>query len=106
MAIHKERISMKKQLIHSLAFIVILSFLVQPVPTFAKSNQVKIPDGSTKSVAQTSTQLGPDNESEDQNLDMEIEAERQRILEEDLREEGLPEELLSHEYSSNLPEKQ
>jgi Leucine-rich repeat (LRR) protein/murein DD-endopeptidase MepM/ murein hydrolase activator NlpD len=95
---------MKKQLIHSLAFIVILSFLVQPIPTFAKSNQVKIPDSSPKSVAQTPTPFDPDNESEDQNLDIEIEVERQHILEEHLREEGLPEELLSHEYSSNLPE--
>jgi len=104
LALHKERISMKKQLIHSLAFIVILSFLVQPIPTFAKSNQVKIPDSSPKSVAQTPTPFDPDNESEDQNLDIEIEVERQHILEEHLREEGLPEELLSHEYSSNLPE--
>ncbi len=96
---------MKKQLIHSLALIVILSFLVQPVPTLANSDQVKIPDSSFTSVTQTPTPHFPYDESEDQNLEKEIEAERQRILEEHLREEGVPEELLSHENGSNPQEK-
>jgi len=89
---------MKNHLFRILAYLIVLTFLFQPIQTLANSSQVEISDNSSMAAAQTPAPGEPYSEQFEKEFEMEIEAERQRILEEHLREEGLPEEVLSHEY--------
>ena len=101
----KERFPMKNHLFHILAYLIVLTFLLQPIQTLANSSQVEISDNSSMVAAQTPVPGEPYGEQFEKEFEMELEAERQRILEEHLREEGVPEEVLSHEYGSNPQER-
>jgi len=101
----KERVPMKNHLFRILAYLIVLTFIFQPIQTLANSDQVEISDNSSMGAAQTPMPGEPYGEQFEKEFEIEIEAERQRILEEHLREEGMPEELLSHEYGSDHQEK-
>jgi len=101
----KEGVPMKNHLFNILAYLIVLTFLFQPIQTLANSDQVEISDNSSMGAAQTPMPGEPNPEQFEKEFEIEIEAERQRILEEHLREEGMPEELLSHEYGSDPQEK-
>lgn len=101
----KEGVPMKNHLFNILAYLIVLTFLFQPIQTLANSGQVEISDNASMGAAQTTMPGEPYGEQFEKEFEMEIEAERQRILEEQLREEGMPEELLSHEYGSDPQEK-
>ncbi|OPZ88900.1 MAG: Internalin-A precursor [Firmicutes bacterium ADurb.Bin419] len=96
---------MKNHLFRILAYLIVLTFLLQPIQTLAYADQVEISDNSSMAAAQTPAPSEPYPEQFEKEYEMEIEAERQRILEEHLREEGMPVELLSHEYGSNPQER-
>ena len=96
---------MKNHLFNILAYLIVLTFLFQPIQTLANSGQVEISDNASMGAAQTPMPGEPYGEQFEKEFEMEIEAERQRILEEHLREEGMPEELLSHKYGSDPQEK-
>jgi len=96
---------MKNHLFLILAYLIVLTFLFQPIQTLANSDQVKIYDNLSLAAAQTPAPGEPYPEQFEKEFEMEIEAERQRLLEEHFREEGMPEELLSHEYGSDPQEK-
>ena len=96
---------MKNHPFRILVYLIVLTFLFQPIQTFANSDQVKISDNSSMGAAQTSMPGEPYGEQLEKEFEIELEAEGQRILEEHLREEGTPEELLSHEYGSHIQEK-
>ena len=105
MVFQKERTPMKNPLFRILAYLIVLTFLFQPIQTLANSDQVEISDNASMGAAQTPMPGEPNPEQFEKEFEIEIEAERQRILEEHLREEGMPEELLSHEYGSDPQEK-
>jgi Leucine-rich repeat (LRR) protein len=96
---------MKNHLFLILAYLIVLTFLFQPIQTLANSDQVEISHNSSMGATQTPVPGEPYGEQFEKEFEMEIEAERQRILEEHLREVGMPENLLSHEYGSNPQEK-
>ena len=101
----KERIPMKNHFFRMLAYLIVLTFLFQPIQTLANSSQVEISDNSSMVAAQTPIPGEPYGEQFEKEFEMELEAERQRILEEHFKEEGIPVELLSHEYGSDPKEK-
>ena len=96
---------MKNHPFRILVYLIVLTFLFQPIQTFANSDKSKISDNSTLATAQNPVPGEPYPEQFEKKFEMEIDAERQRILEEHLREEGMPEELLIHEYGSDPQEK-
>ncbi len=96
---------MKNYFLIFLACIIVFALIVQPIPTFANTSQIEISASAPTFLTQTVAPLGPDHEIEDRQFEPELVAETQRILEEHLREEGLPEKLLSYEKGSNFQEK-
>ena len=82
---------MKNHLFRILAYLIVLTFLLQPIQTLAYADQVEISDNSSMAAAQTPAPSEPYPEQFEKEFEMELEAERQRIFEEHLREEGVPE---------------
>ena len=96
---------MKNNILRFLACIIVFALIVQPIPTLANTNQIAIFESAPMVFTQTVTSIGPDHEIEERQFELGLEAERQRILEEHFREEGMPVELLSHEYGAYIQEK-
>lgn len=96
---------MKNHNLRFLACTIVFAFILQPIPTFANTSQIAISDSAPMVFTQTIAPLGPDHEIEDRQFELELEAERQPIGEEHVREEGFPDELLNHKHGYNPQEK-
>jgi len=102
---YKEGKSMKNYILRFLACTIVFAFILQPIPTFANTSKIAISDSAPMVFTQTITPLGPDHEIEDRQFELELEAERQPIGEEHVREEGFPDELFNHKHGYNPQEK-
>lgn len=96
---------MKNSLLRFTVGLLVLSLLGQSSSVLAGTKQYKFPESSSLVAAQTPTPPVPSYNFEDEYIESKMEAERQRILEEHLTEDGLPEELVGYGHRANPSEK-